>query len=132
MSKLKIKSRKGFSLIETLIAMYLLLICVFFIISVFPASTLTNKAMENLILASTLARNKLEGLRTMNFDSILSFSGTSIYSGVKNGVNYAQDFSYNITVSSLNSNLKDILITVTWEEAKMNKTFKLESLQVRL
>ncbi|MBI2252219.1 MAG: Flp pilus assembly complex ATPase component TadA [Armatimonadetes bacterium] len=120
------------TLIETLIAMYLLLICVFFIISVFPASTLTNKSMENLILASTLARNKLEGLRAMNFDSILSFSGTSIYSGIKNGVNYTQDFSYNITVSSLNSNLKDILITVTWEESKMNKNFKLESLQVKL
>lgn len=107
---------KGYSLAEVIISMGLIALCLFFIISILPVSIFAVKTAEHTEVATVLGQNVLEDLRGVAFSQLDSYNGYSssyTQTGYKNGVQYAENYIYNITVASVNLSTKDVLVRVT-------------------
>lgn len=123
------KKLSGYTLIEVLISMFFLAFCVLFIISIFPTATTALKQAENIEIASNLAHHCLESVNQTAFASISNYSGSYFYNGYYGGVNYTQNFIYNVTANTVSPNLKDILINITWsEKGKPSQSLKAETI----
>ncbi len=104
--KLKhITNTSGFTLIELLIAMIILTIGLIAIAAQFSSAIQSNFSAKRLTVAATCAEEKMEELKTTGYDSIASGNGTC--------PNFT-DFSRTWTVSSAGTDLKKIVVTVTW------------------
>ncbi|MFH1453285.1 MAG: hypothetical protein ABIH00_04820 [Armatimonadota bacterium] len=124
----KIKKIHGYTLIEVMLSMFFLAVCILFIISVFPTATSAIKKAENVEVATNLGDKELEYNRRLSFASISGYSGTYTYNGFRNGANYTQNFIYNVTVSDISSDLKDVLINITWaEKSSSNHSLRMET-----
>lgn len=134
--KLIMRKFSGYTLIEVLVSILLLAFCVLFIISIFPTSSEALKQAENIEVASSLAHQQLDAVNKTSFAAINTFSGPNyyyLYSGFKNGVNYTQKFFYSATVTPVVgfSNLKDIVVNITWaEKRRPNQSIKAETIVV--
>lgn len=126
------KKFSGYTLIEVLVSIFLLAFCILFIISIFPTSNEALKQAENIEIASELAHQQLDIVNKTYFASINSFSGEYLYTSFKNGINYAQDFIYNVSVNTVPgySNLKDVVINIIWTEKRKSQSINAETIVV--
>lgn len=111
-------SKKGFTLVEVLVAIFVLTIGIAGLIASFNASSKQIRSSNNIFLASRLAQDKIEELKNIDYvnltDKIVS---ESTLVGC-----YAATRIYTITtidIPALDA-FKQIDITISWNEAGRN------------
>ena len=109
-----LRPRQGFTLIEMLIALVILAISLLALAGLMTTTTKNNAFGGRLTEAATFAQDKLEELRAYRWDSI-PLNITSIDSPEsRTGIQYTR--SWIARLNPLNTNLKEIEITVNWND----------------
>lgn len=99
---------RGFTLIETCIAMVMLMVVVCGVLPLGVYALKYNSAAAIRAGAVTAAQRKLEQLRAGSFSSCVSSSEV-----VANGTTDSQTYTVDVTVTDVTTTLKSIKITVT-------------------
>lgn len=97
---------RGMTLIEVVVTLFLISVSVVAIIPMFTFGTKTEQQVEARTTAISLAQEKMEALQAVTFASLASETSAAVsgFSG----------FSRGVQVTSTASNLKKIVVTVTW------------------
>ncbi len=114
----KFKKSMGFTLIEVLISLVILSLSLLALAGLMVITTKNNSFGNYLTEAVTLAQDKLEELRAINWNNIVSGADT------KKGATQI-DFNRSWNVST-NGSIKTIEITVDWND-KTNHSIRLLS-----
>ncbi len=119
----------GFTLLEIIVAIVLITVALIGLASVTTTVINGNQFNKTLSLATTLAKDKMEELKSMPFASLPSAAATDYATG--EGVTQAGSsgslFTRTWTVTG-SANLKTITVTVTWTPSR---TVQLQTLRAR-
>ncbi len=110
--KMNVLKKDGFTLIEIIIAMVIIVI-VLYGLSVFAISSIkANLTSERMTAATMLARNQIEDTKGRAFDDISNAAGTSEYGSISG----YEEFKMETVVSTLSGPvLKTVTVTVFWD-----------------
>jgi type II secretion system protein I len=98
----------GFTLIETLIALVILVVALLALAGLMVTTTRNNSVGGHMTEAAILAQDKLEEFRASPFDGILT--GNDQKTG-SHGVQYTRNWN---VVASADSNLKTVTLNIGW------------------
>src|SRR3989337_1717686 len=104
-----LKERKGFSMIEALIAMIILSVSLLALAGLMGVVTKNNSYGSHITEATTFAQDKLEELRISGWGSISTYSDIISSSS---GINYRRSWR----VIDNTSNIKTVDITINWND----------------
>ncbi|HEY5498694.1 MAG TPA: prepilin-type N-terminal cleavage/methylation domain-containing protein [Syntrophales bacterium] len=99
-------NQNGFSLVETTIAMSLLVVAILGIAAVIVMMTSGNDFSRRTTVAATMAKDKIEEIKNTNYQQIATGgpeTGTSIYTR-----------EWTVTSDVPDQNMKTIIVTVKW------------------
>jgi prepilin-type N-terminal cleavage/methylation domain-containing protein len=116
---------KGFTLIESLMAMFILSMVLLGMASLLCSTMVYNQHSGNISTATTLAQDKLETLRHAGYGSIAG--GTTAESGIDGNGNPGGVYTRSTTVDDTTlGNMKIITVSVDWDwkGASRNVTLK--------
>jgi type II secretory pathway pseudopilin PulG len=105
---------KGFNLVEILVSFTILLFVLLGIASIFPAGHAFIKASGNITRASFVAQSVLEEYRRKDFTQIVSGTGSITLNETFSDRTNSIPYNYTVTVSAVNSDLKSIIVLVSW------------------
>ncbi|KXK26621.1 MAG: Endoglucanase D precursor [candidate division WS6 bacterium OLB20] len=134
--KITAVNKKGFSLVEVILAVALLAAIIFSVISVLTLSQESSYAAGNTTRATFLADEGLEAIRNIseaNFTSVPAGNhGLQIVAGQWQLVGTSDvvgEFTRQITVTNLSSSRKRVVVTVSWTQEPTNalRTVSLET-----
>jgi Tfp pilus assembly protein PilV len=100
--------KSGFSLIEVLVTMFLVMLGLLVVLSSMVAMAKSNRYSQRMDIASNLARAEMEQIRNTDFDAIVSESG--VYG------EYPQHTDYrHVTTVVPNGTVKEVTVQVFFE-----------------
>lgn len=99
--------KKGVTLLEVLAALVIFTVGVVAVVGLFARGLAAGVDAENTTIAATLARQRLEELRNLDFD-------TGIVSEAKAGVAGFAGFQRQVTVTTPQTDLKQVTVTTYW------------------
>lgn len=99
--------KKGVTLLEVLAALVIFTVGVVAVVGLFAEGLAAGVDAENTTIAATLARQRLEELRNLDFD-------TGIVSEAKAGVEGFTGFQRQVTVIAPQTDLKQVTVTTYW------------------
>lgn len=105
-------SKKGFSLIEVLIAVFILGIVSLTLISVFIYGFNVIYKTKQLTLATQIAQEEVELIRNMNFDDILTLDSSYSHDSLSELVNGTGTLSLQ---DGPGTDIKKLTVSVTWD-----------------
>ena len=115
------KSNSGFTLIETLIALAILMIAVLSIVQLFPLGLKASYQAKNLSLATNLAQAKLEELISDNYDNLaVGITTEDTLSSIDSDFStFIRVTEINYVDGNLNSSIQDlglkkVVVYVSW------------------
>lgn len=111
---------KGFTLIEVLITLVIMAVSLLALAGLMATTTKSNAAGGHITEASTLAQDRLEELRAVQWDNIPVGTASEQRSG-STGMNYVR----NLNVQQ-NGSLKTVTITISWAD-RTNHSIRLLS-----
>ncbi len=117
--------KRGFTLIEVLIGIIILSVAVLAIAGMQIASITGNAFSRDLTQASILAQNRLEVLRSLDFETNPIFQANGNYEDVKDGIFQG---SYQVTRTG---NFVTITYTVTWAEKGIGRNLTFSMIKAR-
>lgn len=120
--------QSGFSLIESLISLFLLLFSLLFLFGVFSSLRRGEQLSEDRVNASMVGRSLLSGAAKGGFDAIAASSGVYTLNGTNDGKPFSAAFNYMINVQSVDTDKKLVWVTLTWNEKSGQKNVTLETL----
>ncbi len=124
MSRARINSQKGFTLIEMLLVLALITVALLPLLSALSGTLIASSDNESTTIASGIAQAKMEEIQNTAYDNIVSSSK----SPVPNYPAYMQE----VQVAEPQVNLKDVNINIYWKTSSgSEKSFNLETLIVR-
>jgi Tfp pilus assembly protein PilV len=124
------KNKAGFTLVEALISIFLTVLLIIFVSSVFPQLQRGIQLSENHFNAAILARSLIRSTVGRGFSAMSPSSGTTSISGTRDGRPFVHAFKYSVSISSLDTDKKSVWATVTWSEGKAAKQVVLETIVV--
>jgi len=101
-------SRRGFTLLESLIAGFLVVVAFYAVVGLYPTSAVGMRRAHDLVSAADLAQEEMEQKRATHFD--LLAVGETHETRDFNGTSYRVERS----VRTVGSDLKEVIIRVTW------------------
>ena len=104
--------RRGFTLIDTMLAILLFAISTVAIVEVMRQAQGNSADGENTLLATQLAQRRLEELRTTTYANLAN----EVKATIASPSGFSQ-FSRQVTVTTPYTNLKQIVVTVYWNAA---------------
>lgn len=112
----QISSRQGFTLIEVLIAIFLLVIALLGLLSLTTTVIKGNAFSKMTTMATTLAKDKLEDVKNKNYDNVVSATDYAASSGTVSGSSSGAFYIRNCTVTpdSPAANMKSVNVQVSW------------------
>jgi len=116
------KSEQGFTLIEVLVALFIVVVGILGMIAVTATVMSGNSLAKRMTTASTLAQYKVEELKTTDYDSLASSSSPETVDGL---------YSRSWTVSAADTpaaGMKTIAVTVSFSWQGATRTVTLESI----
>ena len=124
--------KNGYSLLEVLVAIFLISFCVLFIITILPTAFNSTKISERTSAAMLIADNMMDIIDNVTFAQAQTYNGYSleyVVSGITNQKNYTDTYIYQIVVSPINSRTKSVLLVV-YAPPVINpaKCYKLETI----
>jgi type IV pilus assembly protein PilV len=108
MMKLVKRIQAGFSLLEVLITMFLVMLGLLVVLSSMVAMAKSNRYSQRMDIANTLARHEMERVRNMNFDAIVSETGAY------GEYDMHPDYRHETTVTAT-GNVKEVVVDVFFE-----------------
>lgn len=131
------KSEKGFTLVESLVAAVLLVLLVGFIFTIFISTRQGLRQSENHITATMLARSVLNDVYLLGYDPIPVGTGVrkDIYTleGYDGGNKWGMKFFYNVDVLEDTAyQNKTVIVKFTWEEKGRQENVILETVYTKL
>lgn len=112
------RKQRGFTLIESMVAVVLLVLLIGFIFTIFISTRRGLNLSENHTTATMLARSILNGLYGSGYDNIYSVSEEtySIY-GINNGEFWEMKYKYSVQVlKDTPPNCKTVWVNVKWDK----------------
>jgi len=125
------RTRQGFSLVETIIAMALTIMVIAILFEVFPMTRRGLQLSENHVNAAFLGRSLLDEVRATGFTAITPREGSISFSGTDNGAVFDQNIDYRIEVQALDTDKKLVWATMNWQESSGAKQLVLETILTR-
>ncbi len=110
---LKLTRSKGFSLIEVMIALFILAISLLGLAGLMVATTRNNSFGGHMTEAATFAQDKLEQLRASPWAGIMAGADTVGGTGISTGISYAR--SWTVTPNP-DGTQRWIRITINWTD----------------
>jgi len=111
---------KGFTLLEVMVAVFILGVGLLAIMHLFPIGLRASKVSQDTTLASFLAQAKMEELKNTVWSSIVNEPKSEISGTI---------FSQEVTVNELETDLlKRITVAVFWTEYEAERSVKLVTL----
>ena len=105
--------RRGFSVIETLVAAALLLVVMMAVLQIMPSASLASKHNDNQLAADSIAQGRINALRTVPYDTIPS----STDKVTLNGTEFTVEISSAPPPGSLGtSHVRQVTVTVRWND----------------
>lgn len=113
------RNKKGFTLIEVLIAMFLLVVALLGMASVTVMVIKGNSLSKTMTTATTLAKDKMEQLKNTGYDSLAGSTDTveSIYTR-----------TLTVTDNSPTTNMKTVEVKVQWNWQNVARNVTLRSI----
>jgi prepilin-type N-terminal cleavage/methylation domain-containing protein len=121
-------SNRGFTLIEALVSIALIVLAVTLIFGMFPQTRLAMQLSENRSSAAFFGRSLINNLAVSGFDNMQNASGTYTFSGTDNGRPFTFPVNYTITVQLIDTDKKLVWVTITWKEKSGSKQVIVETL----
>ena len=117
-------NRRGFSLIEALVALVLIEIGALGLLSLFGMVSNGNRYAQEHTAASALAEAKIEDLRVDGFGTLASGTFNDPDNPIDANGNPGGDYTRTWTVSTFNgvSQVRQVTVTVTWNSGKSGQT----------
>ena len=118
-----IKKVKGFSLVEVLVSLFILVFFIFLIIEIFPYSVKAMRMSKKVLLATQIAKKELEYAKQLPWDDLTSASSylqdrkTTIESRI-NGIESTTNFESVFTVTPLPdapNDIKILKVQIRWD-----------------
>jgi type IV pilus assembly protein PilV len=120
--------QKGFTLLEVMIAVFLLAVAIMGTASLTTSVIKGNSSSQTLTTATTLAKDKMEELKATNYTD-LPPPGSPDYAKADGTVQTSATGSYYTrSWTAPGTNTKTITVTVTWP---MNRTVTLKTIRAR-
>jgi type IV pilus assembly protein PilV len=107
---------KGFTLIEIIIAVFVMVVALIGLIAVTVMIINANDLNRHRTTATTLANDKLEEIKNLSYNSIVDTAGTTDYWKADSSPGTAGDFfsrTWKVTTVSPND-IKKVEVTVSW------------------
>lgn len=102
-------SRRGFSLLEVMLTLALVSAGTVAVVELFQRARVGGTDGENVLIATDLAQRRLEELRNTAYGSLTNESAASVSSPS----GYSR-FTRSVTVTTPFTNLKQVVVTVSW------------------
>jgi len=111
-----VSDKRGFTLIEVLIAIFLLVIGLLGLLSLTTTVVKGNASSKMTTLATTLAKDKLEDIKNQNYSNIVTSTDYATSNGTVSASSSGAFYTRNCTVTSDSpaANMKSINVQVTW------------------
>ena len=130
------KKRKALTLIETTIAIFVLLVGVVSILQLYPVGLKTSRFSYHLSVASALAQGKAEEMLAKNFEEVTSVPRTTVDSSPSSPFHLYDweakvswvDPNNNLAESQTKTQIKRIEIIIYWKEGGQSKEYHLNTL----
>lgn len=115
--------KKGFSLLELIIAIAVLAIGLVGVLQVFPIGLRASQRAGMLTKASFLAQNKIEDIKLAGFDAMTELPPKIPLSGKDGDLEWAVKVD-DISLEGIesNSNMRKIVVTITWPERNTTRS----------
>ena len=135
MVKKSMSGQKGFTLLEVMIAVFLLAVAIMGTASVTTSVIKGNSWSQTLTTATTLAKDKMEELKATSYTA-LPTGGTTVtdYASAdgtvqtsSTGSYYKREWNGNVTGTASNT-INAITVTVTWS---FNRTVQLQTIRTK-
>jgi prepilin-type N-terminal cleavage/methylation domain-containing protein len=129
--------KKGFSLMEVIVAFAILCVAILFLLSSIPLMTMGLKNSENIKGATLVGSDILERIRNAPFGTLHvnwhMYKGEQSFTGASNGIAYTATYIYQTEVTSTSvdtqaQSLYNVLVTVSWEERGKLKKMDLQTI----
>jgi len=119
--KKKKQNDRGFTLIEIIVAVFMLTIALLSLVSVTVIVIKGNAFSKTMTAATTLARDKMEELKNTDYSSVTSSASTET-------VQNMYQRSWTVTTDSPAANMKTVVVTVNWSWNGQTRNVTLQSI----
>lgn len=129
----KFKNKCGFSLVELIIGLLIFLSSILLLLGAFPISIRAITKGRYVLLATHLAEQKMEYIKSLSYDEIyqgnpnLATVSTTMTSTV-DGVESLNEFTEQVSVATVQTGLKQVKVQVSWQENRRVRYVMIESL----
>lgn len=110
--KTSCRSERGFTLLEIIIAMFILTVALLSLVSVTVMVIKGNSLSKQMTTATTLARDKLEATKNQSYTNIAAGTESFDPSGLAAGTFYTRTLVVNNNTPA--NNMKTVTVTVSW------------------
>lgn len=148
MRKQKSFRQAGHTLVEVMLALFMLTVCTIIFGSTLPAAFESRAKADNYNMATSLAQKQLEAIRSVGFDncsasalasrglidsstpvSTDTFSFTSVDNGIVDSPSSVLTSGIGrLTIETLATDLRRLTVTVQWTEQGVSRTVRVASL----
>lgn len=110
------RMRRGLTIAETVVSMFLLTMLLVYILSVFPFLRQGVEQSQTWFNAATVGHNLLESARLTGFDNVAASTGSQTFTGTTGGSTSTQTINYTVTVTTSSTTKKVITAKMTWHD----------------
>ena len=121
-------SESGFTLIEVMIAVFILVTALLGIISTTVIVIQSNTLSKTMTTATTLARDRIETLKNTSFISLPSVAAAASGPVVSDSITYTRTCTAPWLNNDPSTNMRRITVSVVWNWRGANHTVNLESI----
>ncbi len=121
-----VRNKKGFSLVEFMIAIAILAIGLLALVGLQSTAIRGNLTSKNMTSAILLAEKKMEEFKNTSFASLTGGTDSSLTSTGDPGGIFNR--SWTISTYSGSTYMKQITITITWVEGSLSKSTSLDTI----
>lgn len=107
---------RGFTLIEAVVAMFLIGLAISFAFQVFPRARESSQGHQDHVRAALLGEGLLQRARAVAFDELASYSGEESYQGLADGHPFSRTMRYQVQVTLAGTDRKRVAAEVTWTD----------------
>lgn len=123
----KSKSKRGVTIAETLVAAFLLLLLVRFSVEPVVTSSRAAGESERRLHGLSLAEQQMGLATTGNFTNLASSTTNVTQTWMSHGANVTTTYQCIQTVTVVSPQLKDVTVTIQWQEAARTRSLTIES-----
>jgi hypothetical protein len=123
---------KGFSLLETILAGFIISLITMAVFNIFPTSAMAAKRGEMQLIADSIALRELEQLRAVPFDTLILGPGPVVTPETQAGTVFSTQIQILDAPPSDPNVLKRVQAVVTWSHSNKNYSVTHEAWLIRV